>query len=90
MEQSLLTHELKPRDDSAAESIVSAVPILMAEGKSPQQAVDALIAELSVSVASFEAAARVLAEAAGEGGRQMIQRYCDASRCMVTGSIQFT
>ncbi|KAF6815095.1 hypothetical protein CSOJ01_03732 [Colletotrichum sojae] len=80
-----------PRDDSAAESIVSAVPILMAEeGKSPQQAVDALIAELSVSFASFEAAACVLAEAAGEGGRQMVQKYCDASRCMVTGSIQFT
>ncbi|KAF9876446.1 hypothetical protein CkaCkLH20_05854 [Colletotrichum karsti] len=80
-----------PKDDRAAESIVNAVPILMAEqGKSPQEAVDALLADLVVSVAAFEAAAAALAEAAGEEGRQAVLRYCDACRCMVTGSIQFT
>ncbi|KAJ0276046.1 hypothetical protein Brms1b_003186 [Colletotrichum noveboracense] len=79
-----------PKDDRADESIVNAVPILMVEeGKSPQQAVDALLADLTVSVATFEGAANTLAEAAGEG-RQAVLRYCDACRCMVTGSIQFT
>ncbi|GJC87018.1 terpene synthase [Colletotrichum tofieldiae] len=60
------------------------------EGKSPQQAVDALLAELATSVAAFEAAAIVLEEAAGEEGRGTMRTYCDACRCMVTGSIQFT
>ncbi|KAK1844067.1 hypothetical protein CCHR01_13301 [Colletotrichum chrysophilum] len=79
-----------PKDDRADESIVNAVPILMVEeGKSPQQAVDALLADLAVSVATFEGAANTLAETAGEG-RQAVLRYCDACRCMVTGSIQFT
>ncbi|KAI8154968.1 Presilphiperfolan-8-beta-ol synthase [Colletotrichum sp. SAR 10_70] len=79
-----------PKDDRADESIVNAVPILMMEeGKSPQQAVDALLADLAISVATFEGAANTLAEAAGEG-RQAVLRYCDACRCMVTGSIQFT
>ncbi|KAI8304340.1 Presilphiperfolan-8-beta-ol synthase [Colletotrichum sp. SAR11_59] len=79
-----------PKDDRADESIVNAIPILMVEeGKSPQQAVDALLADLAVSVATFEGAANTLAEAAGEG-RQAVLRYCDACRCMVTGSIQFT
>ncbi|KAH0436812.1 hypothetical protein CcaCcLH18_04138 [Colletotrichum camelliae] len=79
-----------PKDDRADESIVNAVPILMVEeGKSPQQAVDALLADLTVSVTTFEGAANTLAEAAGEG-RQAVLRYCDACRCMVTGSIRFT
>ncbi|KAL3300924.1 terpene synthase [Colletotrichum asianum] len=79
-----------PKDDRADESIVNAIPILMVEeGKSPQQAVDALLADLAVSVATFKGAANTLAEAAGEG-RQAVLRYCDACRCMVTGSIQFT
>ncbi|GKT63546.1 terpene synthase [Colletotrichum tofieldiae] len=78
-----------PKEDS--ESVVNAIPILMKhEGKSPQQAVDALLAELATSVAAFEAAAIVLEEAAGEEGRGTMRTYCDACRCMVTGSIQFT
>ncbi|KAK1979087.1 isoprenoid synthase domain-containing protein [Colletotrichum cereale] len=78
-----------PKEGS--ESVVNAVPILMKhEGKCPQQAVDALLAELAKSVAAFEAAAIVLEEAAGKGGKELIRTYCDACRCMVTGSIQFT
>ncbi|GKT40095.1 uncharacterized protein ColSpa_00276 [Colletotrichum spaethianum] len=59
-------------------------------GKSPQQAVDALLAELVTSVAAFEAAAITLEEAVGEERRGMMKTYCDACRCMVTGSIQFS
>lgn len=62
----------------------------MKGGLSLQEAVDALLDDLAASVASFETAAAVLIEAAGEGGREVILKYCDACRCMVTGSIQFT
>ncbi|KAK1688331.1 isoprenoid synthase domain-containing protein [Colletotrichum godetiae] len=79
-----------PRDAAKAESVVNAVPILMGEGKSLQQAVDALLTELQNSVAIFELAASVLEEAAGEKNQAIIRKYCDACRCMVTGSVQFT
>ncbi|KAK2004126.1 terpenoid synthase [Colletotrichum falcatum] len=73
------------------ESVVNAIPIMMKhEGKCPQQAVDALLAELASSVAAFEAAAVVLEEAAGKGESELVKTYCDACRCMVTGSIQFS
>ncbi|KAK2021678.1 terpenoid synthase [Colletotrichum zoysiae] len=73
------------------ESVVNAIPIIMKqEGKCPQQAVDALLAELATSVATFETAATCLEEAAGEGARALMKTYCDACRCMVTGSIQFS
>ncbi|OHE90338.1 hypothetical protein CORC01_14363 [Colletotrichum orchidophilum] len=79
-----------PQDDAKAESVVNAVPILMGEGKSLQQAIDSLLTELQDSVAIFERAASVLEEAAGEIGQKIIKKYCDACRCMVTGSVQFT
>ncbi|KAJ0327847.1 hypothetical protein COL5a_005432 [Colletotrichum fioriniae] len=79
-----------PHDAAKAESVVNAVPILMGEGKSLQQAVDALLTELQDSVAIFELAASVLEEAAGEKNQGIIRKYCDACRCMVTGSVQFT
>ncbi|OLN95861.1 Presilphiperfolan-8-beta-ol synthase [Colletotrichum chlorophyti] len=79
-----------PKDGFTTESIVNAIPILMKEGRSPQEAVDSLLADLAASVASFEAAAAVLKEAAGDEGRKVMEKYCDACRCMVTGSIQFT
>nr|XP_036583488.1 uncharacterized protein CTRU02_06614 [Colletotrichum truncatum]KAF6792531.1 hypothetical protein CTRU02_06614 [Colletotrichum truncatum] len=80
-----------PVTGGTIESIVNAVPILMIEdNKSPQQAVDALLADLSISVAAFEAAAGVLEKAAGDKSRETILKYCDACRCMVTGSIQFS
>ncbi|KAK1541811.1 hypothetical protein CPAR01_05198 [Colletotrichum paranaense] len=79
-----------PHDAAKAESVVNAVPILMGEGKSLQQAVDALLTELQDSVAIFELAASILEEAAGEKNRDIIREYCDACRCMVTGSVQFT
>ncbi|KAK2065308.1 terpenoid synthase [Colletotrichum caudatum] len=73
------------------ESVVNAIPIIMKqEGKCPQQAVDALLAELATSVAAFETAATCLEESAGEGARESMKTYCDACRCMVTGSIQFS
>lgn len=69
---------------------MNAVPILMSEGKSLQQAVGALLTELQDSVAIFELAASILEEAAGEKNQEIIRKYCDACRCMVTGSVQFT
>ncbi|KAH9236010.1 hypothetical protein K456DRAFT_1760744 [Colletotrichum gloeosporioides 23] len=73
-----------PKDDRADESIVNAVPILMVEeGKSPQQAVDALLADLTVSVATFEGAANTLAEAAGEG-RQAVLSF-ESTRYKLAG-----
>ncbi|KAJ0160015.1 Presilphiperfolan-8-beta-ol synthase [Colletotrichum tanaceti] len=78
-----------PKEGS--ESIVNAIPILMKhKGLSPQQAVDDLLAELATSVAAFEEAAGILEQAAGKGGQDSMKTYCDACRCMVTGSIQFT
>ncbi|KAK1638321.1 isoprenoid synthase domain-containing protein [Colletotrichum phormii] len=79
-----------PQDEAKAESVVNAVPILMGEGKSLQQAVDTLLTELQDSVAIFELATSVLEEAAGEKNQKIIRKYCDACRCMVTGSVQFT
>ncbi|KAL0766262.1 hypothetical protein CaCOL14_011460 [Colletotrichum acutatum] len=79
-----------PHDAAKAESVVNSVPILMGEGKSLQQAVDALLTELQDSVAIFELAASILEEAAGEKNQDIIRKYCDACRCMVTGSVQFT
>ncbi|EFQ28833.1 uncharacterized protein GLRG_03977 [Colletotrichum graminicola M1.001] len=78
-----------PKEGS--ESVVNAIPIIMKhEGKCPQQAVDALLAELATSVAAFEAAAIGLEEAADKGERELLKTYCDACRCMVTGSILFS
>ncbi|WQF84956.1 Putative isoprenoid synthase domain superfamily, terpene cyclase-like 2 [Colletotrichum destructivum] len=78
-----------PKEGS--ESIVNAIPILMQhKGISPQQAVDDLLAELATSVTVFEEAAGILEESAGKGGQELMKTYCDACRCMVTGSIQFT
>ncbi|KDN65413.1 hypothetical protein CSUB01_06022 [Colletotrichum sublineola] len=77
--------------EEGSESVVNAVPIIMKhEGKCPQQAVDALLAELVTSVTAFEAAAIDLEEAVGKEGKELMKTYCDACRCMVTGSIQFT
>ncbi|TQN73621.1 Presilphiperfolan-8-beta-ol synthase [Colletotrichum shisoi] len=78
-----------PKEGS--ESIVNAIPILMKhKGISPQQAVDDLLAELTTSVTVFEEAAGILEQSAGKGGQELMKTYCDACRCMVTGSIQFT
>ncbi|OBR05021.1 Terpene synthase family protein [Colletotrichum higginsianum IMI 349063] len=78
-----------PKEGS--ESIVNAIPILMKhKGISPQQAVDDLLAELATSVTVFEEAAGILEQSAGKGGQELMKTYCDACRCMVTGSIQFT
>ncbi|GJC99659.1 terpene synthase family protein [Colletotrichum higginsianum] len=80
---------LDPKEGS--ESIVNAIPILMKhKGISPQQAVDDLLAELATSVTVFEEAAGILEQSAGKGGQELMKTYCDACRCMVTGSIQFT
>lgn len=81
-------HE-QPKEGS--ESIVNAIPILMKhKGISPQQAVDDLLAELATSVTVFEEAAGILEQSAGKEGQELMKTYCDACRCMVTGSIQFT
>ncbi|TDZ34863.1 Germacrene A synthase [Colletotrichum spinosum] len=80
-----------PQSSSTTESIINAIPILVSEcGVSPQQAVETLLRELVVSVVTFEKAAAILLEAVGQERREWMQTYCDACRCMVTGSIQFT